>query len=76
MPSSRCGVPVAPHPPILEREQEVTVSGVSGLVAFGKNVILQGNSVGKLNIATFVTLNIRCPVGGGDGGGVVGSSGE
>jgi hypothetical protein len=67
---------VAPHPPIFECHEEVTVSGVSGLVAFGKNVILQGKSVGKLNVVTFVTLNIRCPVRGGDGGGVVGSSGE
>jgi hypothetical protein len=69
--------PVAPRPAVFECEQKVAVPGVSGLNAFGTNAILQGKSLGKLNVATFVTLNIRCPVGGGDGGGgVVGSSGE
>jgi hypothetical protein len=69
-------IAVAPYPTVFECKEEVAVSGVSGLSAFGTNANLQGKSLGKLNLATFVTLNIRVPVGGGDGGGVVGSSGE
>ena len=58
--------PVAPYPPIFERD-EVPVTGVSGLVAFGTNVILQGKSLGKLNVATVEILDLAVGLGGAEG---------
>jgi hypothetical protein len=66
---ARAVEPVAPYPPIFERDEEVPVTGVSGLVAFGTNAILQGKSLGKLNVATVEILDLAVGLGGEAGGG-------